>query len=47
MRVAITGGAAFSHLFVNLNKRKKREEKKEEKEQVTFFIWEWIKGIFE
>ncbi|AVK98447.1 stage II sporulation protein R [Lysinibacillus sphaericus] len=25
----------------------KKEEKKEEKEQVTFFIWEWIKGIFE
>jgi stage II sporulation protein R len=24
-----------------------KEEVKEEKEQVTFFIWEWIKGLFE
>ncbi|MFJ7734226.1 stage II sporulation protein R [Lysinibacillus sp. NPDC097231] len=23
-----------------------KEEEKEEKEQVTFFIWEWIKGFF-
>lgn len=25
----------------------KEEEEVEEKEQVTFFIWEWIKGLFE
>lgn len=28
-------------------KEEQKEEKKEEKEQVTFFIWEWIKGIFD
>lgn len=27
-------------------KAEKVEEKEEEKEQVTFFIWEWIKGFF-
>jgi len=27
-------------------KAEKTEEKEEEKEQVTFFIWEWIKGFF-
>ncbi|MEE3807614.1 stage II sporulation protein R [Lysinibacillus fusiformis] len=28
-------------------KEEVKEEVKEEKEQVTFFIWEWIKGLFE
>ncbi|MGE7911091.1 stage II sporulation protein R [Lysinibacillus xylanilyticus] len=27
--------------------KEEKEEVKEEKEQVTFFIWEWIKGLFE
>ena len=28
------------------DKEEVKEEVEEEKEQVTFFIWEWIKGIF-
>ncbi len=28
-------------------KEEVKEEVQEEKEQVTFFIWEWIKGLFE
>ncbi|MGY4793971.1 stage II sporulation protein R [Lysinibacillus fusiformis] len=28
------------------DKEEAKEEVEEEKEQVTFFIWEWIKGIF-
>ena len=34
-------------IFPSICEPEKKEEKKEEKEQVTFFIWEWIKGIFE
>lgn len=28
-------------------KEEVKEEEQEESERVTFFIWEWIKGLFE
>ncbi len=34
-------------IFPSICEPEKEEEKAEEKEQVTFFIWEWIKGFFE
>ncbi|MGE7842346.1 stage II sporulation protein R [Lysinibacillus sp. NPDC093712] len=34
-------------IFPSICEPEKEEEKAEEKEHVTFFIWEWIKGIFE
>jgi stage II sporulation protein R len=34
-------------IFPSICEPENEEEKAEEKEQVTFFIWEWIKGFFE
>lgn len=33
-------------LFSNICYPKEEQEEQEEKEPVTFFIWEWIKGLF-
>ncbi|WP_285396835.1 stage II sporulation protein R [Lysinibacillus sp. fls2-241-R2A-57] len=34
-------------VFPSVCEPDKEEQKEEEEEQVTFFIWEWIKGFFE
>ncbi|MFJ8457630.1 stage II sporulation protein R [Lysinibacillus xylanilyticus] len=34
-------------IFPSVCEPDKEEQKEEEEEQVTFFIWEWIKGFFE
>jgi len=34
-------------IFPSICEPDKNEEPEEEKEEVTFFIWEWIKGFFE
>ncbi|KOS60815.1 stage II sporulation protein R [Lysinibacillus agricola] len=33
-------------IFPSICEPDKEEQKEEEKEQVTFFLWEWIKGFF-